>query len=249
LHISYLSSLKKIDNDDGNYYLDAGITKWNTRIKKLKDKNELQIIDIDSLPFSLVPQLSYEKQLEYKYIIHIDGHVSAFRLSYQLGMNSLVLLVESDWKIWYKDLLKPYVHYIPIKRDLSDIYRQIKWCKDNDLKCEEIVKNANEFYKKYLDKSGILDYLQKLLIDVKEQTGTYYYNCKSILSLQQDEQLKILKIYKNKYPKDTNKKSINLIPVHIGRCYGLLKGIQYLINYLGIEEKKKKKKYYFQIIQ
>jgi len=241
LHISYLSSLNKIDNDDGNYYLDAGITKWNTRIKKLKDKNELQIIDIDSLPFSLVPQLCYDKQLEYKYIIHIDGHVSAFRLSYQLGMNSLILLVESDWKLWYMHLLKPYVHYIPIKRDLSDIYTQIKWCKINDTKCQEIVNNANEFYKKYLDKNGILDYLQKLLIDVKEQTGTYYYNCKSILSLQQEEQLNILQIYKNKYPKDSDEKCLNSIPIHIGRCYGLLKGIQYIINYLGIELYKENK--------
>ena len=102
--------------------------------------------DINKLPFSLIPSLTFEEQCIYKYIIHIDGHVSAFRLSSELSMNSVILLVESEWKIWYSHLLKPYVHYIPVRKDLSNIYRQIKWCKNNDDKCKQISINARKFY-------------------------------------------------------------------------------------------------------
>ena len=125
-------------------FLDAGITNWNVRPRKLIDSPYLQTIDVDSLPFGLVKRLTPKEQSEYKYIIHIDGHVSAFRLSYELSMNSVILLVDSKWKIWFSDMIKPYVHYVPVNSDLSNIYDQIKWCKENDEKCKQIAENAKK---------------------------------------------------------------------------------------------------------
>ena len=110
----------------------------------------LEFTDIKSLPFGLTSKLTPSEQSEYKYIIHVDGHVSAFRLSYQLSLNSVILLVNSKWKVWFSDMLQPYVHYVPVKDDLSDLIDQIKWCRDNDKKCSEIVYNAKCFYNIYL---------------------------------------------------------------------------------------------------
>ncbi len=172
--------------EDNNKYIDAGITRWNTRPKKLFGKKYLQTLEIDKLPFTLSNKLNPKEQSAYKYIIHVDGHVSAFRLSYTLSMNSVVLLVDSDWKIWYSNILKPYVHYIPIKRDMSDLVEKIIWCQKNDLKCKEIATNAVKFYNKYLQKEGIFDYFQKILINLKKQTGVYRYNDVSISEIQKD---------------------------------------------------------------
>ena len=229
LKIAHLSYLKEIDNDDNLPYLDAGITKWNLRVKKLMNESELKVTDINKLPFSLIPSLTFEEQCIYKYIIHIDGHVSAFRLSSELSMNSVILLVESEWKIWYSHLLKPYVHYIPVRKDLSNIYRQIKWCKNNDDKCKQISINARKFYETYLQKDGILDYMQKIFIDIKKQTGGYTYHKIPLLTLQLQEEEYIISKIMNVYPK-TDKTLIKSIP-NIGRCYGLLEGIQFVINY------------------
>ena len=168
LNISYLSSLQKMDPDDGIPYLNCGITKWNTRAKKMCSSPDIQIIDPDSFSFSLVPFMSMDEQRQFKYIVHIDGHVSAFRLSATLKLNSVVLIVESKWKMWYSDLLVPYEHFIPIKSDLSDLYEQIKWCKENNESSEVIANNAREFAENYLCKNGILDYTQKMLIDLKK---------------------------------------------------------------------------------
>ena len=166
LHLAYLSSLQK-KQDDGNFYLNCGITKWNSRVKKLKGTPQLHVINPATLPFGLVDYMPLSEQRKYKYIVHVDGHVSAFRLSAMLKLNCVILMVESKWKMWYSDMLIPYEHYIPVKADLSDLYIQIDWCRENDEMCELIAYNAMEFADKYLCKDGILDYTQKVLTELK----------------------------------------------------------------------------------
>jgi hypothetical protein len=46
-------------------------------------------------------------------------------------------------------LLKPYVHYVPLEDDYSDLDKIIEWCEKNDDKCLKIVKNANEFMNQF----------------------------------------------------------------------------------------------------
>lgn len=41
----------------------------------------------------------------YKYIFNIDGHVAAFRLSELFSWNSLVIQLETPWKLWFNDLI------------------------------------------------------------------------------------------------------------------------------------------------
>jgi len=192
-----VSSLKfpplQIDNK-GPYIklLDAGITKWNTRPRKTMNSFYLQTIDHNKLPFKLVNPLSPEEQSKYKYIINIDGHVSAFRLSLELSMGSVILLVDSKYKLWFKKYLIENFHYIRIKSDLSDLYEKIIWCRENDQKCEEIAKNAKIFYDKYLGKDGILDYMQILLTKLKVITGNYFYNTVKISKIIYNTQLSML---------------------------------------------------------
>lgn len=184
LKLAYLSSLNKKDEDDV-HFLDCGITKWNLRPRKEYGKKFLSTIEIKSIPIDLSAPLTPEQQTEYKYIINVDGHVSAFRLSLEMNMGSVILLVESNYKLWYHNLLIPNVHYIPIKKDLSDLYDKIKWCKANDKKCEQISINARQFYNKFLTKNGIFDYFQFLLIKLRKNMGENYYNCNTIDGYQE----------------------------------------------------------------
>merc|ERR1711871_385556 len=70
------------------------------------------------------------------------------------------------YTLWFQNKLKPYEHYVPVKSDLSDLEKQINWCKQNDDKCEQIAKNALDFYNKYLSKQGTYDYFYNLLNDL-----------------------------------------------------------------------------------
>jgi hypothetical protein len=230
LKVAYLSLITPPDNN-GIPYLDAGITNWNLRPRKLMGNQFLQTIEKDKLPFTLVSKLTPEQQAEYKYIINIDGHVTAFRLSLELNMGCVILLVKSPWKIWFSDMLIPYEHYVPVKEDLSDLISQIQWCRDNDDKCQIIVNNAKNFYNKYLMKDGILDYLQKRLVNLKSHIGIYLYNSISPLDYQISQEKNDLQSYL--YPNTTkNVSDISEIP-NIGRSYGLLQGIHSIVNMIN----------------
>ena len=145
--------------------LDAGITDWKARMRKYSGKG-IEIINTNSFRFKLANKISNIEKSKYKYILNIDGYVSANRLSSELSMGSVVLIVKSEYKLWFSANLKEYVHYVPVKEDLSDIIQIIQWCKNNDEKCKKIADNAMEFFKKYLSKDGILNYLQEKLINI-----------------------------------------------------------------------------------
>jgi len=209
LKVAYLS--QKLDNKDtdGLPYIDAGITEWNLRPRKIKNNPYLQTIDIKNIGINLVDSMSPQQQSTYKYLINIDGHVSAYRLSLELESGSCILMVESKYRLWYKDMLKPYIHYIPIKSDLSDLIEKIKWCKNNDEKCETIASNAKLFADTYLSKKGILDYLEKLLINLKSLCGSYIYNTISFQDIQYKLERRILKNMFNNL--ENNIQTINIV--------------------------------------
>jgi serine/threonine protein kinase len=289
LKLAYLSTLTY----GGVPYLDAKLTKWNLRPRKLEGETYLKTIDIDALKRknidiyqidekgnyirdetqnyyikhydeykvdnkkgryikqgssykyvkhgNKIPNfLSPKQQSGYKYIVHVDGHVSAFRLSLELSMGSVILLVESQWKIWYRDFLLPFgdtydeklAHYIPVKEDLSDLIEKIQWCRDNDEKCEQIAKNALHFFRKYLQKDGVLQYMQKILVNLKKEMGTYLYNSKTPLQILIQEE------YKNitrSFPKiEKNITDLSVFPP-MKRCFGLLQGMEFVVRKI-IEE-------------
>lgn len=227
LKVAYLSITTSPD-ENNIPYLDAGITNWNLRPRKLQGKKYLQTIEKNKLPFGLVNNLTPKEQSTYKYIINIDGHVTAFRLSLELNMGSVILLAKSEWKIWYSDLLQPYKHYVPVKEDLSDLIDQIKWCRNHDEECKQIVYNAKSFYNTYIQKNGILDYMQKILVDIKNEVGIYLYNIHTPLTSMIDYELNNLKI--PTYPHtDKRISNIGVVPL-MGRCYGLLQGIGWVIQ-------------------
>ena len=206
--------------------LDAGITKWNLRPRKLQNVKYLDYIKKDQTGLKIANFLSGSQQSEYKYIIHVEGHVAAFRLSEELAMGSVLLMVESDWKIWYSKMLIPYVHYVPIKSDMSDIIQVIEWCRVNDDKCKTISENATRFYRKYLCEEGILDFLQKTFISLKKQIGNYFYNFKTPLDIQIEYQDSHPKNY---YP-ETDKEYKNISVPNKNRSYGQLQAVNWILN-------------------
>ena len=70
--------------------------------------------------------------LQYKYQLNIDGTVAAYRFPYLLGGGALVFKQDSNYYEYFYKSLKPNVHYIPFKRDLSDLKEKIQWAKEND---------------------------------------------------------------------------------------------------------------------
>ncbi len=90
--------------------------------------------------------LEIKDQLKYKYHIDIGGVSGTTRsaLRWKLASGSLVFKVDSDNMDWWHDELKPGVHYIPVKKDLSDLHSQWRWAEDHPELAEKIAQAGKE---------------------------------------------------------------------------------------------------------
>lgn len=95
--------------------------------------------------------VSQSDQIAYKYLINMDGATATYPgFLWRLYSNSVVLKQDSTHVQWFYPLFKPYEHYVPVKRDLSDLPQQIAWLEANDQKAKEIAENATRQVEKYV---------------------------------------------------------------------------------------------------
>ncbi len=178
--------------------LDAGLTSFNRKPKKMLNK-PLRIIDNHKLGINKANFINTSEKSRYKYILTIDGHVSAFRLSYEFSFKSLILLQESEFYMWFSDKIKPYEHFIPIKKDLSNLIEQIEWCKTHDDECKKIVQNGYDFYINNLQIKNMYDYMQNVLTNIHQIKDKTINNNKieNTINIKNNINIAIITIYRN----------------------------------------------------
>ena len=154
-NIRLRAAKKGSENED---IMDVGITDWNARMKKPKNSS-VNIIDEMGLSFGLKNKITDDEKFSYKYILNLDGHVSAYRLGSELNSGSVIIMPESENKLWFSHMMKPYKHYVPINENLEDIRKKYDWCESHEKECVKIIENARNLYGKVLSKKGILDYM------------------------------------------------------------------------------------------
>ena len=146
--------------------LDAGVTYARSNSFKFDPKHGLGYLNSNVKPVSF---MKFEDQSKYKYIINIDGNVGAYRLLKSMLTKSVILKVGGMYKLWCEYVMEPYVHYVPVKDDLSDLLEIIDWCISNDDKCKDIVENAFILVKEILNKEFISSSFVKLLWQVVDK--------------------------------------------------------------------------------
>ena len=139
-------------------FLNAGITSMKEKLK-IDEKDRVGYTDLKGLKLGFSNRLSPYEQSKYKYILHLDGNVAAHRLAKFFLLNSVTLICETGSMLWFSHILIPYTHYVPVKKDLSDLIEKIKWCRENDDKCRDIARNAFELGKKLLTEETCFSYI------------------------------------------------------------------------------------------
>lgn len=102
------------------------------------------------------------EQSNYKYIIHIDGNVHAYRLLSTMMTGSLILRVESPYVSWVDHLIESGKHYLMVKSDLSDLLKIIKWCEKHPDKAREIAEAGREFAQMALTREFVAKSVEKI---------------------------------------------------------------------------------------
>lgn len=137
-----------------NHYKSHNVRFWANMQNYKKESSEYQYY-IQNFNLFDTKETSIEEHLKYKYIISMEGNDVATNLKWILASNSLALTPAPKMESWLMEgLLKPWIHYVPLNSELSNLNEILDWCKNNDKKCQEIVRNANDFMSKFLDKKN-----------------------------------------------------------------------------------------------
>lgn len=109
------------------------------------------------------PPMNWDEAFRHKFIISIDGNgATCSRLAFAIDSTSVLLKYASDNILYWTDLLKPDVHYIPIYRDeqILDIVRHEY---ENRERYLMMTDSAREFADQFLARSTIEMYISVLL--------------------------------------------------------------------------------------
>ena len=107
---------------------------------------------------------SIADHLQYKYLPVLDGWMCTYPgYQWRLLSGSVPFKQESDEMQYYYPQLKPFVHYVPIKNDMSDLIEKVKWAIQHDSECKTIAQNARSFALENLMPDDIYAYLYRVL--------------------------------------------------------------------------------------
>ena len=89
----------------------------------------------------------HETFLQYQAVLLLDGNTIASAQTWTFATGAVPIVVTSEtW--WFSTLLVPYVHYVPVKWDLSNLREQITWALQSP-EAEGVAANARQFAEAY----------------------------------------------------------------------------------------------------
>ena len=152
------SNIEPIINKVG--WLGAINSKPREILKSLNSEY-LDIQDIRPMNGMIDNKISNYKSLaeltQYKILIDLEGVGYSGRFKYLLFTKRPILFVDRTYTEYFYNDLIPFIHYIPVKNDLSDLLEKIEWINNNYEKSQEIATNAYNF--------AITNFTQDKLID------------------------------------------------------------------------------------
>jgi len=123
-------------------------------------------------------EVSLEDHCEFKYLFNFRGVAASFRFKHLFLCRSLVFHVAEEWVEFFYPEMKPWVHYIPVKQDLSDVEELVDFALANDHHARQIAERGFAFIRDHLTMDDVTRYwfdtlsLYSSLLDYKPKRDT-----------------------------------------------------------------------------
>ena len=115
-------------------------------------------------------RMEVEEMMQYKLHLIIDGNVIASSHMWGFAAGAVPILI-SNARCWFSDFLVPYVNYIPITYNLSDLQEKICDVLAHDTDAEELAGRAMEFARTHFSpefqRRYLSDSISRLIMDNK----------------------------------------------------------------------------------
>ncbi|SBT12655.1 glycosyl transferase family 90 [Vibrio celticus] len=100
----------------------------------------------------LTKPMTIVQQLEYRYILSLEGKDVATNLKWIMSSNSLCITPKLKYETWFMEgRLQPGIHYVEVKDDFSDLIEKIEYYDKHPNEAELIIKNANQWVNQFRD--------------------------------------------------------------------------------------------------
>ena len=117
------------------------------------------------------PTMGLEEQNQYRYLMDIDGNGWSGRFHRLLSTNSVVLK-STVFPEWYQDQIVPWVHYVPVKVDYSDVYDIMAFFTGNpdgrgahEGMAKRIGEQGKQFAKQHWRREDMAAYMFRLVLE------------------------------------------------------------------------------------
>uniref|UniRef100_A0A6Q2XVV2 Glycosyl transferase CAP10 domain-containing protein n=1 Tax=Esox lucius TaxID=8010 RepID=A0A6Q2XVV2_ESOLU len=128
-------------------------------------KNQAWKSEKDTLGRPPAKEIPLVDHCQYKYLFNFRGVAASFRLKHLFLCGSLVFHVGEEWLEFFYPQLVPWVHYIPVKQDLSDLRELLLFVKENDDAAQEIAVRGQRFILDHLRMEDVSCYWERVLTE------------------------------------------------------------------------------------
>lgn len=98
---------------------------------------------IDQIPM-YGKKMSYRDMLGYKAIVMLEGNDISSGFKWALYSESVVMTQRPTKTSWaLEELLQPWVHYVPLNDDLTDVEEKMQWVLDHDEEAQDIARRGS----------------------------------------------------------------------------------------------------------
>lgn len=102
-------------------------------------------------------------------VLHYSFGIHSHRFQTLLRTNSAVFKQESIYSEFFYPLLVPYIHYIPVKADLSDLIPTLSTWLQRSTDLQVIATEAQKFAVEMLSPAAILCYMHQMVVHYSTQ--------------------------------------------------------------------------------
>jgi hypothetical protein len=135
---------------------DAAFTNWVQISEDAKKEMLAELGQAAPMPFR---QMSH-----YKYVIVVDGNAApSSRFLQLLFSRSVILKQSSPDSEFYYSALEPWLHYLPVSFDMTDILSVIKWAQANDKHMEIMAERTYQWARAHIRNDVVGCHLSSLL--------------------------------------------------------------------------------------